>query len=105
MKIYGVPYFELEEWTPEREHRMTRKVKILFKEVPKIKLVKMVAVNHLTSILNKKAYDLMLEVKKHRCRAKTGNWCLDCEIANAKATELLDLVNTLVPTNKNEGER
>ena len=45
MKIYGIPELELKEWTPEREHLMTRKIKILFKELPKIKLVKMVTVD------------------------------------------------------------
>jgi len=25
------------------------------------------------------------DISSHRCMAKTGNWCMDCEIANAKA--------------------
>ncbi len=30
----------------------------------------------------------MQDVKSCRCRAKTGNWCLSCETANAQATGL-----------------
>jgi len=33
----------------------------------------------------KESIRLINGVGEHRCRAKTGNWCLDCEIKHAKA--------------------
>ena len=43
---------------------------------------------NLNDKIRKKIKMEMDDIKSHRCKAKTGNWCMDCEIANAKATGL-----------------
>ncbi len=43
---------------------------------------------------NEEIKSLMNEVKAHRCMEKRGNWCLDCEIANAKAQGIQFALNT-----------
>lgn len=63
MKVYGVPDFELKEWTPEREFLMTRKVKILFKEVPKVNLTKLVAVDDLIKEVETMEHKINLDIQ------------------------------------------
>ena len=42
------------------------------------------------------AKQFMRELSKHRCMTKTGNWCLDCEILNAKGMGILIVTDALL---------
>ena len=35
------------------------------------------------------------QIKRHRCRRDTGNWCLDCEIANAKGQGIYEAIEEI----------
>jgi len=50
--------------------------------------------------LDKECIKYMNKIKRHRCRAKTGNWCLDCEIANATGTGIL-IAKKIIETSHN----
>ncbi len=45
---------------------------------------------------------LIKEVSKHRCRAKTGNWCLDCERLNSEATGIFNTCEEILAKIKGE---
>ncbi len=43
----------------------------------------------------KKSKKLIKEISHHRCRAKTGNWCLDCEKLHSEATGIFQTCEEL----------